>query len=170
MGIEVNVGGVWKTVSGIEVNIAGVWKTVSNIETNIAGVWKSVSSALSALFNTNGDDNVRTGATCYVGLQINSSGTEYEYTSTGGTTSIGTWLNSGTTSEVWVEMVLVSGTWNSINAGTGRLATTTTRSWRASRTSLGIKTVRANFKFWDAASGGSLLDETGTITFRAEYG
>jgi hypothetical protein len=134
------------------------------------GAAAAAEAGVDAQFNTNGDGNLRIGAQCFVGLQINNNGTEYEYTSTGGTTSIGTWLNKGTTSDVWVEMILVSGTWNSIDAGGGRLATTTTRSWRSVRSSMGVKNTTANFKFWDAASGGNLLDETGNITFTAEWG
>jgi hypothetical protein len=133
--------------------------------------WTTLAVTLDATFNTNGDSNFRFSAICFAGLQINLNGTEYEYTNSGTLGSIGTWLNSGLNSEVWVECVLISGTWNSINAGTGtRLRCDTTRSWRLKQSSNGVNTVQCNFKFWDAASGGNLLDETGTIFFTAEYG
>lgn len=167
MTIKHNVAGVWKT-NIPKINVAGTWKTPS-AKINVAGTWKAVGKA--AEFNTNGDSNFRLLASCYAGLQINSSGSEYEYLNTGGTTNIGTWLKSGAASAVWVECVLVSGSWNSINAGTGtRLQCSTTRSWRIVQTSSGTRTVTCNFKFWDASSGGNLIDETGNISFVAEYG
>jgi hypothetical protein len=170
MTTEVKHSSAWRTLTGVEVKHSGAWRDVQTIEVKHGGVWRTVFSALSAIFNTNGDSNIRLGAACYAGLQISNTGTEYEYTSGGGLGSIGTWLNSGSTSEVWVECVLVSGTWNSLNAGTGtRLATTTTRSWRIVQSSGGIRTVTCNFKFWDAASGGNLLDQTGNVSFVAEY-
>jgi len=49
MGLQVNVGGVWKTVAAIEVNVGGVWKTVSSIETKIGAAWKAAYSAVSSI-------------------------------------------------------------------------------------------------------------------------
>lgn len=57
MTLEVNIGGVWKTVSSVEVNVGGVWKTVSNIESNIAGVWKDVPVGTVTLTNASITDS-----------------------------------------------------------------------------------------------------------------
>lgn len=167
--MEVKHSGSWRTLTSVEVKHSGAWRSVKKVYAKHAGAWREVFSALTALFNTNGDGNIILGSgTCYAGLQINSNGSEYEYNNAGTAVSIGTWLVNGTNSEVWVECVLGTGSWNSINAGTGtRLQCNTTRSWRVSTTGAAT-TVSCNFKFWDAASGGNLLDETGTILFTAE--
>lgn len=168
---KINVAGVWKTPSSIKINVAGVWKSPSSIKANVAGVWKTVfPGGPSVSLASNGDFNFRSVGTCYGGLQINSNGIEYEYTNTGGTTSLGNWLDSGLNSEVWILMTLISGTWNSLNAGTTRLQCSTTRSWRISRSSAGTHTVTARFRAYDAASGGNLLSDTGNITFTVEQG
>jgi hypothetical protein len=41
MALQVNVSGVWKTLSHIYVNVSGVWKTVETPELNVGGVWKT---------------------------------------------------------------------------------------------------------------------------------
>lgn len=37
---HVNVGGVWKRLTGLHVNVGGVWKEVQNGFINVSGVWK----------------------------------------------------------------------------------------------------------------------------------
>lgn len=41
MTMKVDIGGVWKDISGIKVNIDGVWKSANKLVNNIGGVWKS---------------------------------------------------------------------------------------------------------------------------------
>lgn len=43
--LQVNIGDVWKDVTGIQINIGDVWKTVTKVEVNIGDVWKTVYSA-----------------------------------------------------------------------------------------------------------------------------
>ena len=38
---KVNIGGVWKDITGVWCNINGVWKSASGIFVNVNGVWKS---------------------------------------------------------------------------------------------------------------------------------
>ena len=40
--IKLNIGAVWKTVSGIQLNIGGTWKTVTSAKVNIGDVWKTI--------------------------------------------------------------------------------------------------------------------------------
>ena len=39
--MQINIGGVWKSVNGVQINIGGVWKTAVCIQQNIGGVWKT---------------------------------------------------------------------------------------------------------------------------------
>jgi len=158
-------------MTSIKARVSGVWQAASTLKVRVSGVWQTVfSGGLSVSLASNGDYNFRAVGTCYAGLQINSNGIEYEYTNTGSTTSLGAWLDAGLNSEVWILMTLISGSWNSINAGTTRLQCSTTRSWRILRSSTGSHTVTARFRAYDAASGGNLLSDTGNIIFTAEQG
>lgn len=165
MTLKINVASVWKEPT-TKINVAGVWKVPGSTKINVAGTWKTIGKI--AQFNTNGDVNSRfSPGTVYAGLQINSNGTEYEYTNAGGTTSIGTWLKSGLNSAVWVQCTVHSGSWNSINPGTGRLQCNTTRSYRLVRSTNGTHSCTCTFNFYDAATGGNLIDTTGSIIFSA---
>lgn len=165
---EVKHSGAWRTLSGIEVKHSGAWRTITEVWAKHSGAWRQVYSGLAAIFNTNGDTNTRFSVgLVYAGIQFNSAGTESEYNTAGGLVSIGQWLVAGTAAEVWVQMTVHSGTWNSLNAGTSRLQLSTTRSWRLSRSTNGSSTVSCSLVFYDAASGGNILDSVGPISFTA---
>jgi hypothetical protein len=40
--MQVNIGDVWKTVTGLQINIGDSWKTVTRVQQNIGDVWKDV--------------------------------------------------------------------------------------------------------------------------------
>ena len=40
--MQINIGDVWKTVTGLQINIGDVWKTVTNAQINIGDVWKTI--------------------------------------------------------------------------------------------------------------------------------
>jgi len=168
--LEVKYSSSWRTITAPEVKYSGSWRAVKTIEAKIGGAWQEVfSSGPTVSAAADGDSNIRFNNTCYAGIQFVSSGDEREYTSTGGTSSVGSWLDSGSGSEVWVERVVTAGSWNSIDPGAGRHQLSTTRSFRVIRSSAGVQSVTGYFKFWDAASGGSLLQQTASATYSAEY-
>lgn len=172
MSTKINVAGVWKEPTP-SINVAGVWKTPDNIKINVSGVWKEVySGGPTVNISANGRVNYRYGAICYGGAYYLTTGLEYEYTATAGGSNVGTWLTSGSNSEVWVQWVRTGGTlsaWNSINPGTGRLQMSSSRYYRASRNLTGISTIIGYFRMYDAASGGNLLDTGATGTYSMEY-
>ena len=107
--------------------------------------------------------------TCVCNVKCDADGDWYESNNTGGfSTSEGSWLTSGTTSEVWIERTLVVGTLTT-DPGSGRLATTTDRIYGVSATAVGSKTCTVTFEFWDAASGGNSLGSK-TVAISAEAG
>jgi hypothetical protein len=166
---DINVSGVWKsTAPGI--NVAGVWKTPEEW-INVTGVWKKTYPTGPAVSAVNGGDtNIRILATCYAGVQFNSNGYEYECINTGSyTQNIGLWLDAGAASEVWVECIVTAGSWNSIDPGAGRHTLASSKTWRVQRSSIGVQSVTCYFRFWDAASGGNLLQTTATNSYAANY-
>ena len=108
----------------------------------------------------------------YAGVQYNTSGIEYANATAGTasyTVSRGNWLDSGTTSEVWLERTLNSGTLSGSDPGAGRHAMTSTRTLAVQDTTLlgGAVTCNVTVNFYDAASGGNLLGSA-TYTLSAE--
>lgn len=114
---------------------------------------------------------LKIGATAYAGVQYNSSGVEYRNAnggSTSFTTSRGNWLAAGAAADVWVQRVVNSGSLNWTDSGSGRLQLNTTRQFGVSQSSTGVATANVTFNFYDAASGGTLLDSV-TIDLSATY-
>jgi len=115
--------------------------------------------------------NTRFGAgTCYSGLQINTSGIEYKNASESDTTfnvSRGDWLDLGSSDDVWVERTINTGGLNWLDAGAGRLNLGTTREYGVSEgASSGSQPANVTFDYYDAVSGGNLLDSV-TVVFLA---
>ncbi|WP_434510531.1 hypothetical protein [Desulfitobacterium sp. AusDCA] len=54
--MQVNIGGIWKTINALQCNIGGVWKTIKSGFCNIAGVWKQFYSKIFQIY-TNGVSN-----------------------------------------------------------------------------------------------------------------
>jgi hypothetical protein len=72
----------------------------------------------------------------------------------------GNWLEVGDSADVWVERIMVVGTFNWSDPGAGRHNLSTTRTFTISAFGFGsTNNATATFKFWDAASGGNLLAE-----------
>ena len=169
MPIEINVGGVWKTVDSMEVNVGGVWKTVDNIETNISAAWKQAYSGapevvVAALKSIT---DFETTGTAFAYLGVFSDGDLYSST-TGSTPNVSyeTWLDSGLNSQVWVERVIDSGSLTT-DWGAGRKACTANRTLGISKASAGVKETSVTINFYDAAAGGTLLDSQ-SVSLQAE--
>ena len=125
--------------------------------------------------NTANIDLFNEAATAYAGVEFNTSGVEYR-NANGGSTSFtysrGNWLDVGSSSNVWVERTINSSTGggglNWQDAGSGRLQLSTTRQFGVTRIAIGTYTANVTFDFYDAASGGNLLDSV-TIDISATY-
>ncbi len=106
--------------------------------------------------------------TVYAGVEFNTSGDEFANAGPGSTSftkSRGKWLNSGSSSNVWVERVLNSGTFNWEDPGSGRQQLSTSRKFGVSRSGNGLTTTSVTFNFYDASSGGNLLN---SVTYPVE--
>ena len=173
MPVHIRVSGTWKECDAVYIRVGGVWKEVDQAGIRVGGVWKdTLVSGPTVSPVGNGDTNFRFGSACYAGVQFNTSGIEYEYTAAGSATSSqGNWLDSGLSSEVWVEWTRTGGTlgaWNSINPGTIRRQLSSTWSYRIIRSTNGTNTIAGYFKMYDAASGGNTLWTGPTATWSAE--
>lgn len=153
---------VRNAVTGEELDTAPV--TMSSLVTG---------NAVAVSANTANVSLLGIGATCYAGVEFNSSGVEYRNasgTSTSFTSSRGDWLDVGASSAVWVERSLVSGTLNWQDPGAGRWQLSTSRQFGVSDAgpTAGATSCTVTFDFYDASSGGNLLDSV-TITLTANY-
>lgn len=133
------------------------------------GVFAAAASGPSLSPIANGDANVRAG-TCYVGIQFNSSGVEYERSATTGSYNVsqGNWLDSGTASDYWVEFIRTGGSAASFSgmANSTRYNLGTTRSFGFDDNG-GFNNIIGYFRFWDAASGGTNVATTSSATWSA---
>jgi len=113
--------------------------------------------------------NSRFGSTCYAGVQYDNSGEEYKRSNTGTWqgTSRGAWLDGGSVGGVWIERTINSGSLNT-DALAVRLNLGTQRNFGLNRATPGTDTCNITFDFYNAASGGDLLDSV-TFDISAQY-
>lgn len=121
------------------------------------------------------DSNSRgIGGICWVGVRFNSAGTEHQRNASGTWAgSVGNWLDQGVPGDVWVEFIRTAGEtkWDNRSSST-RYNLAATLDFSSSDSDIGspLFTITGYFRFWDAASGGSLLDQTTTgQVFAADY-
>lgn len=137
------------------------------------GMWHEPASSgptVSAL--ANGDSNAAIIDAVYAGVKFDTDGEEYERTGIGGfTASVGTWLDSGTSSQVWVEFIRTGGTLTKFDNrnNSQRYQANVDSDWYIIDTLANstAETVIGYFRFWDAASGGNLLQTTSGATWSA---
>ena len=171
MSIHIKVGSVWKEIGAgnMGIKVGTVWKTPNEVHINVAGTWKKVWPGVAVSALANGDYNGRLDAICYVGVKFDNNGNEYERTNTGSYgSSLGAWLDSGSASEVWVEYFNNTGTFTGKTAGT-RYNLATDQEFYRTRNFVGSTTVTCQFRFWDAATGGNILQTTSSASWTAEY-
>ncbi len=170
--LKVKSGGVWRTITAPEVKYSGSWRAIKTIEVKFGGVWREVFALVTGpIVSMFGgiNYNYRYQATCYAGVQFNSSGVEYWQTAAGAwTVNKGNWLDSGASSEVWVLRVINSGSLSWDGIGGLRVPLSTTRGMNVNRSSQGFKTCIVTCYMYDAAAGGNLL-ESKQYTLQAEY-
>ena len=119
---------------------------------------------------TGGVTNGAAIATVIAGVAYNGDGTEDASTAAGlYTVSRGSWLTSGSPSEVWLERTINSGTLTNSDPGTGRHQLNLVRTLAVQDTTIpgGAVTCNVTVEFYDAATGGNLLDAV-TYTLSAE--
>jgi hypothetical protein len=177
MALQINVGGTWKTISnsGLQINVGGVWKTPDRLQINVGGTWKTVWAGppqVSPASTGVTTDNGGVGTACYAGITFNGGLPYQEESCTFAgsyTVNRGTWLDVGSSDEVWVQRVISSGSLNSNDPGSGRIRCDTSPYFEVVDTSLvgGPVTCTLTFNFYDAASGGSLIGSSGSLTLSA---
>ena len=173
MPVHIKLGGAWQQVDAANIKPitgGGAWRVPNQIHVKVAGAWKAcLASGPTVSAQANGANNFRFAANCYAGVEFRVDGTEWECLNTGVWSSPqGDWLDSGNAADVWVECIVTAGSFNSIWPGTGRHQLSSTRSFRLVQTSQGTRIVTCYFKFWDAASGGNLLQQTTSVSWMAE--
>ena len=171
MPMHTRVSASWKEVTELHTRVGGTWKVVQKGYVRVSEVWKQfyTAVALAVSANVNGDTNTNFG-TCYVGVQLTSGGVEYERNASSGLYNVsqGGYMVAGDPSEVWVEFVRTGGTeaaWPGFSNSTRyNLGTTRGFGFDSSGSSASII---GYFRFWDASSGGNILQLGSTVTWEA---
>jgi hypothetical protein len=110
----------------------------------------------------------------YAGFTIRSTGLLYRATNISGAainaSFVESWLDSGTSAQVWVERDINSGSLNIDDIGASRVSCTTSPGLYVFDSDNGAPSVDANVtvRFYDAATNGNLL-ETATWALSANY-
>ena len=163
-------GSSW--VTGVEKTWTGsVWQANLKFWNGSAWVALAATGPVVSASTTNVSRTSLSPQNCVAGVSFNSNGTEWS-TDVGGVgnyiVSRGNWLDSGLSSEVWIQRVINTGGFNYADPGSGRLQLSSTRTFACRDISQfgGAITCNATFNFYDAASGGNLLDSV-TIAFSA---
>lgn len=137
---------------------------------NAAAGGGTVAPTVSAL--ANGDTNSSyLVSPVYAGVKFDTDGEEYESTAAGGYgATVGTWLDTGTSDQVWVEFLRTSGSKSQFigKSNSTRYSIATDSIWRISDSSAGsgYENILGTFRFWDAASGGNILQTTSSADWR----
>lgn len=123
--------------------------------------------------SANGRANSRIiGTDCFVGVQFNSNGEEYEMLSGGSWsgTSEGTWLDTGSGSDAWVEFIRTGGTLTRFDshASATRFQMSSSIGFTIQAFDVEFQSVVGYFRFWDSSSGGNLLQQTASATWSAD--
>lgn len=169
MASSVKTGGSWQALDKVHAKVSGTWQAVQKGYVRVSGVWQEFYSALSVVVSATKSVNAFAihPSTATATVTVHSDGDMKTQINGGGATSYETWLQAGTNSEVWVIATIVSGTLSSGTTGS-RLQCNASRSWTKTKTSgFGTDTCVIDLDFYDAASGGNLLDST-RITLNAE--
>lgn len=134
------------------------------------GVMAMIESGPKVSALANGDYNSGSSGTIYVGVKFDTDGEEYERTASGGYgSSVGTWLDAGASSEVWVEYINNTGVFIGKSANTRYQISTDQAFYTTANSILTLRSVTCQFRFWDAASGGNTLQTTSSASWTAEY-
>ena len=129
---------------------------------------------LAVSLRANGDANQQTGTATYAGMNFQTNGYEYEYTSQGTNASASQYVTGGDSSEVWIRWTRTGGTlsdWNSLGGGyhNVRRQVSSNVPYRLIQTVPGFSTIIGYIRAYDAASGGNLLDTGPTVEWKATY-
>ena len=105
---------------------------------------------------------------CYAGVQVDADGDLYEVgDALAQLTQYETWLDAGLNSQVWVLASPVSGIWSGDTLST-RLACTSDRKWTINNGGSGSASGELDLQFYDAATGGNLLDVQTVSAFASD--
>ena len=160
-----------KLASGSAPSTTNIQKAGADLATLFAGIGTVVDPPLvSAL--ANGDVNASIINSVWVGVKFDTDGEEYERNPNGGYGStLGTWLDQGTSDQVWVEFIRTGGTVSKFDNRNNnqRYQANVDSGWYIVDTNANssAENVIGYFRFWDASSGGNQLQQTSSATWSA---
>ena len=175
--LKVKSGGSWRTITDPEVKVSGTWQPIVSIEVKVGGAWQEVFSGAAAPVvdaNINGFHTYSDDGDAYAHIVFKNTGAElitksFQARPSTPTVSRGNWLTSGDASAVWIQRVIDTGTLDT-DAGSARLNLGTDREFGVHAPNENNHYMTITFNFYDAASGGSLLDTVSYFIRTTSYG
>lgn len=158
-GIKARIAGTWEDLTP-NIKVGGSWVTPDKVHIRVGGswieVWVNGPTVIVNPLKTIGD--VAPGGTAYAYFGVFADGDLYS-SKTGTTPNVSyeTWLDGGSNTQVWVERTINSGTLDT-DWGASRVACTSDRVLGVSASGGATQACNVTVDFYDAASGGTLLD------------
>ena len=171
MTVFIGSGGSWKEwLPGTSVGSGGANKAIETMHIGSGGAWKQffVSGPTVELGNKLHLTFTPLSGVAIANIRVSSDGNYYESNVSGAYGSADeAWLESGDAGDVWVERTITDGTLDTDDLGTGR-TNLGSGDYDLGVTSPSGGTKEASFtlSFYDASSGGNLLDSA-SITVNA---
>lgn len=143
----------YKTFDGTSwIEVPKFWDGSAWVDLNSQGPIVTAGNVVHSTFKQGGS-----GAICRV--KWDNDGDSYLSTNVGGYgASYETWLTSGLNTEVWVSRTIIFGTLEADTIGSGRPIMSSDRFLGVQKNNFGTKQANGDVTFWDAASGGNILD------------
>ena len=171
--IWVNDGGTLREITGIFINDGGTLRDIQEVWINDGGTLRQVFSSGPTVELGNKIHLTFTDleGVAISNVRLHSNGNYYESNINGDGTfgaADELWLESGSAGDVWVERSITSGTLTTDDIGGSRVSLASgSFTMGVTTVSSGTKTCSFTLSFYDAASGGNLLD-TAAITTTAD--
>ena len=154
---HIKVGGAWKAIDDCSVKVGGAWKQVDNIYVKVAGAWKTVWTYLVISMTTIILQNIRGSGICVTYVKFGADGDIYESDETGAYgAATDTWLDAGAAADAYMELSQTGDALTQDDTGGGRVQMNTDRVVGIT-SAAGTKTATVEFRFYDAATGGTLI-------------
>lgn len=121
-----------------------------------------------------GDSNTSAFSARYVGVKFDTDGEEYLLSGSSSSnfdSTLGTWLDTGTSDQVWVEYIKTAGSSFLGKTSGVRYNISVDQLFYGRDLNVGSDSFSCTcyFRFWDAASGGSTLQTTSSQVWYARY-
>ena len=167
MTIKVGVGGAHRTVAAIWVGVGGVWRAVTRADVGVGGAWRNGFSAITLADTYSVSDFASDPSNAIAEFQLNSDGRIYENTGPG-MVATGQWTVPGTDASLYEVVAAQTSSSGNTTGSFGTLNLETSRTWGATRNSVGVSTQTVTLAIRLVGTSTALDSTTLTVTAEKE--